>query len=124
MLRFGILSSPLNFMKSDCNNFEILHESRMGYVSRCKHCGEIQVKIGTFYCKINEASFRGLCKEFQLRKKDFSSRTIQTPHGEHGLFAIAHRNLFLSLTELEYLETCDMLEIAQHMYDVNEILTP
>jgi len=96
----------------------ILHEDRLGYISRCQECGRLQLAFGTSAFAMTPDEFREFSKQARLYHSDHFDRIdrnrkdIYVPAMQPGIY------LVLTAQELE--DLINLLDMGLAGLEIDE----
>ncbi len=103
------------------HHFKLLHQNDFGYTAICESCNNIHVELGNFLSIVCFPSFRLIVKDF-ASKKDFKSYFLShSPSGEKLMIQITD-NTFISITETEFDDAIELLEVSAHLLEAISII--
>lgn len=109
-------------MESKCN-YKILQEAEIGSVKLCKSCGGIRIEIGCLMSLLSAHQFRLILADFQNRHEFYHENATAEELAEPVIIRLNNNNLFLNLLPEEFEEVLELFKIANHMLEVNELIS-
>jgi hypothetical protein len=103
--------------------FKPIHDNEIGSVNLCTKCGNVRVEIGTMLALISKKAFRLILEDFQERQQFYEENEEAYRAGSKLHICLNKQNLFLTLTKKEMDLVIQLFEVANHMLEVEEILT-